>query len=118
MLNFTLKLIYDENKEIKFGDKEKKNSIRELFAWIFSTSKSFRKKQKTREQHIKNVLAELKKRLSQFSANGSKSNKKKKKKKEREKKTIQDYVRLLKLTKILKEKIATTGKERQIKKEK
>ena len=32
MLSFTLKLIYDENKEIKFGDKEKKNSIRELFA--------------------------------------------------------------------------------------
>ena len=32
MLNFTLKLIYDENKEITFGDKEKKNSIRELFA--------------------------------------------------------------------------------------
>ena len=32
MLNFTLKLIDDKNKEIKFEDKEKKISNRKLFA--------------------------------------------------------------------------------------
>ena len=73
-------------------------------------------------------LLSLKKDLANFQLTVQKAKKKKKKKKKREK-TIQEYVRLLKLTKtkyqkpfeenkILKEKIATTGKERQIKKEK
>ena len=60
-LNFTLKLIDDENKTIKFEDTEKKISSHKIFACISSMSKSFKKKQKTEEQHIKHVLVKLEK---------------------------------------------------------
>ena len=66
VLSFTLKLIDDKNKEIKFEDKEKKNSNRELFAWTFSMSKSFKNPKKTREQHVEDVLVELEKDLVNF----------------------------------------------------
>ena len=52
-------------------------------------NKSFKKLPKTREQHIEDVLAELKK---DFSANFQLTVQKKDK-------TIQEYIRLLKLTK-------------------
>ena len=56
MLNSMLKLIDHKKKEKKFEDKEKKMSNSELSASIFSMSKSFKKIQKTREQHIKYSL--------------------------------------------------------------
>ena len=56
MLNSMLKLIDHKKKEIKFEDKEKKMSNSELCASIFGMSKSFKKTQKTREQHIKYSL--------------------------------------------------------------
>ena len=46
MLNFKLKLIHDENKKIKFEDKEIKFPIVNFFALIFSMSKYFFKKAK------------------------------------------------------------------------
>ena len=61
-----LKLIDDENKGINFENKEKKfpivNCLLEFLAWV-NLSK---KKQKTREQHIEDVLAELEKDLANF----------------------------------------------------
>ena len=70
-----LKLIDDENKEIKFEDKEKKspivNFLLEFLAWVNLSKKKTTKKQKqnpqkTREQHIKNVLVDLEKDLANF----------------------------------------------------
>ena len=57
VLNFMLKLIDDENKEIKFEDKEKK---------IPMVSKSFKKTQKTREQHIEDIPVGFEKDLTNF----------------------------------------------------
>ena len=51
-------------------------------------NKSFKKLPKTREQHIEDVLAELKKDLANFQLTVQKKDK-----------TIQEYIRLLKLTK-------------------
>ena len=82
-----LKLIDDEYKEIKFEDKEKKfpivNLLLEFLAWVNLSKKT----QKTREQHIEDVIVELEKRLSKFSVSSSKKDK-----------TIQEYIRLLELT--------------------
>ena len=50
-------------------------------------SKSFKKNQKTNEQHIEDVLAELEKDLANFQLTVRKKDK-----------TIQEYIRLLKLT--------------------
>ena len=50
-------------------------------------SKSFKKKQKTNEQHIEDVLVELEKDLANFQLTVRKKDK-----------TIQEYIRLLKLT--------------------
>ena len=69
-----LKLIDDENKEIKFEDKEKKfpivNFLLEFLAWVNLSKKTTKKQkqnpQKTREQHIKNVLVDLEKDLANF----------------------------------------------------
>ena len=51
-------------------------------------SKSFKKTQKTREQHIENVPVGFEKHLTNFQLTVKKKDK-----------TIQEYVRLLKLTK-------------------
>ena len=75
-------------------------------------SKSFKKKQKTREQHIEDVLVDLEKDLANFHQTVQKKDK-----------TIQEYVRLLKLTKqeyqklfqeskLLKERINSIEKEK------
>ena len=50
-------------------------------------SKSFKKNQKTNEQHIEDVLVELEKDLANFQLTVRKKDK-----------TIQEYIRLLKLT--------------------
>ena len=75
-------------------------------------SKSFKKKQKTREWHIEDVLVDLEKDLADFHQTVQKKDK-----------TIQEYVRLLKLTKqeyqklfqeskLLKERINLIEKEK------
>ena len=75
-------------------------------------SKSFSKKRKAREQHIEDVLVELEKDLANFQLTVQKKDK-----------TIQEYVRLLKLTKqeyqklfqeskLLKERINSIEKEK------
>ena len=79
-------------------------------------SKSFKKKKKTREQHIEDVLVDLEKDIANFQLTVQKKGK-----------TIQEYVRLLKLTKreyqklfqenkLLKERINSIGKENIVKK--
>ena len=64
-----LKLIDDENKEIKFEDKEKRfpivNFLLEFLAWI-NLSKKPPKNKKSREQHIEDILVELEKELAHF----------------------------------------------------
>ena len=81
-------------------------------------SKSFKTKEKTREQYIEDVLVELKKNLANFQLTAQKRDK-----------TIQEYIRLLNLTnsknqklfeenKILKEKIEAFEKEKNIKRQK
>ena len=78
-------------------------------------SKSFTKKQKTREQHIEDVLVDLEKDLANFQLTVKKKDK-----------TIREYFRLLKLTKqeyqklfqenkLLKERINSIEKEKIVK---
>ena len=65
-----LKLIDDENKEIKFEDKEKRfpivNFLLEFLAWINLSKKTPKNKKKSREQHIEDILVELEKELAHF----------------------------------------------------
>ena len=79
-------------------------------------SKSFKKTQKTREQHFKDVLVDLEKDLANFQLAFQKKDK-----------TIQEYIRLLKSTKqeyqklfqenkLLKERINSIEKEKKCKK--
>ena len=79
-------------------------------------SKSFKKIQKTREQHFKDVLVDLEKDLANFQLAFQKKDK-----------TIQEYIRLLKSTKqeyqklfqenkLLKERINSIEKEKNVKK--
>ena len=95
---------------------EKKIPRRKFFEWIFSINRINRKKQKSREEHIEDELVELKKDLLNFQITAQKKDK-----------TIQEYVRLLKLTKqeyqklfqenkILKDKLNLIQKEKNNKK--
>ena len=45
---------------------EKKNHHRKFFDWIFSVNRINSKKQKSREEHIEEVLVELEKNLTNF----------------------------------------------------
>ena len=118
VLNFTLKLIDDENKEIKFEDKEKNheipivNFLLEFLAWVNLSKKT----QKTSEQHMEDVIVDLGKVLANFQLTVQKKDK-----------TIQEYLRLLKLTKqkyqklfrenkLFKERINSIEKEKVVKK--
>ena len=65
ILDFGIKLIDDNNKEIESADGEKKIPHRKLFDWIFSIHRINRKK-KIREEHLEDVPAELEKYLSNF----------------------------------------------------
>ena len=86
VLNFSIKLIHDKYRDIEFETGEKKFPIIEsmigFLAWIDLTKK------RTRERHIEVVLIELEKDLENFQENILKKDK-----------TMQEYVRLLKLTK-------------------
>ena len=68
--------------------REKKNSNNRIDDWIFSLNRLNKKKQKTREQHTKDVLIDLEQDLKIFQLTIQKKDK-----------TVQEYVRLLKLIK-------------------
>ena len=78
-LNSSIRLIEDKNRNIEFQTREKKNSISRIYDQIFS---------RTRKQHIKEVLIKLKKDFGNFQLSIQKKDI-----------TIQEYVRILKLTK-------------------
>ena len=87
-MHFGIKLIDENNMEIEFADRAKNfpiiNFLIEFLAWI----ELIGKKQKSREEHIEDVLVELGKDLSNFQIIIQKIDK-----------TIEEYVRLLKITK-------------------
>ena len=87
ILDFGMKLIDDKNKEIELVDGEK-NPYRKVFDWTFRMNRINRTKQKSREEHMEDVLIELEKDLSNFQITIQKKDK-----------IIQEYIRLLKLTK-------------------
>ena len=83
--DFGIKLIDDKNKETEFADGEKKFPIVifliEFWAWI----ELIEKKQKSREEQIKDVVTELEKDSSNFQITI-----------QRKDNTIQEYIRFLK----------------------
>ena len=87
-MHFGIKIIDENNMEIEFADRAKNfpiiNFLIEFLAWI----ELIGKKQKSREEHIEDVLVELGKDLSNFQIIIQKIDK-----------TIEEYVRLLKITK-------------------
>ena len=87
-MHFGIKIIDENNMEIEFADRAKNfpiiNFLIEFLAWI----ELIAKKQKSREEHIEDVLVELGKDLSNFQIIIQKIDK-----------TIEEYVRLLKITK-------------------
>ena len=111
-----LKLIDDENEEIKFQDKVKQfpivNFLLEFLTWVNRSKKPKR----LGKQYIKDVLVELEKDFSAYDSNKRQGN------------TQVHSTRLLKLTntkyqklfeenKILKEKIEAVEKEKSMKRE-
>ena len=98
------KLIDDESKEINFEDKEKKipilNFLLEFLAWVNIS----RKNQKTREQHIEDVLVDLAKYLANCQLLVKKEDKTIQKNVRRLKLTKQEYQKLFQENKLLKEK--------------
>ena len=52
ILNFGIKLIHDKNKEIEFGDREKKIHHCKFFDWFFSMNRIDRKKTKKSQRNI------------------------------------------------------------------
>ena len=89
-----LKFIDEKNKEIEFEGGEK-NFLSLIFCRIFS----MKKKIKTREEQIEEVPLEFKKDLSNFQLTIDKIDK-----------TIQEYITLLKLTKIEYQKMFNKNK--------
>ena len=66
MLNFTLKLIYDENKEIKFGDKEKKNPFVNFLPEFLARVNLSEKNKRLENSILRTYLLSLKKDLANF----------------------------------------------------